>query len=263
MQIEAATYQKMTFSILLIFFVNWFFQSHFLLQLNDPILKTTGIDNTYWLFCILRIPQFVIKNAFAFDALMITFFFASFIKKNKWSFRFLLLIVIINVITFNVYSGIHSKSCVILPMILLPFCFPKQEDLLKDGVRYYLLFIFISAAFYKIINGGLLYTNQFVHILENQHVDLAILNHGSFTYQLSSWLINHPFTANGLWYLLFASEIVFAIGFFTKKYDKLLAFFLIMLMICTYILMRISLFDFILFLPLLLNNTAVNRHINT
>ena len=263
MKIRKEKYHQWMFGFLLIFFVQWFFQGHFLVQLNNPVLKITSIDNTYWLFCILRIPQFVIKNAFAFDALLMLFLFVSFITNKKWCFRILLLIVIVHVVSFNVYSGIHSKSCVILPLVLLPFCFPKHQLLLKDGVRYYLLFVFVSAAIFKITNGGLFHADQFVHILENQHVDLSILNPTSLTYQISLWLIDHPIIATILWLLFFACELVFIIGFFTKKHDLFLAFVLILIIVHTYILMRISLFDFMLFLPLLVNNDIYPTKSNT
>ena len=254
MKTKENTYQTFMLSIFLLYFVYWFYQGHFLFQLNHRVLKTTGIDNTYWLFCILRIPQTIILFGIYFDVLLVLGFITGFITHNKWWFRFLFLIVIIHVVTFNIFSGIHSKSCVILPLVLLPYCFPAIKNLLSDGVRLYLLFIFISAAIYKIANGGLLHENQLVHILENQHLDLSILQPDHFIYKISLWIINHTFIAGILWYLFFATELIFVAGLFTKKYDSCLAVLLVIMIVCTYAVMRISLFDFILFLPFLVNN---------
>ena len=261
MQIKESTYQNFILSIFIIYFAYWFYQGYFLFQLNHPVLKTTGIDNTYWLFCILRIPQTVISFAIYFDFVLLFLFILSFATQNKWYFRLLFLIVTIHIVTFNVYSGIHSKTCIILPLVLLPFCFPDYKKLLKEGARYYLFFIFTSAAIYKIANGGLFHQNQLVHILENQHLDLAIIQPNHFIYKLSLWLIHHPTVAGILWYLFFATEFIFVTGFFTKKYDTYFIFTLILLIICTYIVMRISLFDFILFLTLLVNNKVKQTEI--
>ena len=258
MRCDNNTYQKLSWSIILLYLLYWLYEGHFLFQLDGPVFKITGIDNTYWLFCILRIPQFVIQHAILLDGLLIILFATSVYTKNKWLFRILFITVIIHVITFNVYAGVHTKSCVFLPLILLPFCFPKNEELLKDGLRYYLLFVFVSAAMYKIANGGLFHTHQFVHILENQHTDLAILHPTHFTYIISIWLIKHPVIADCLWYLFTLLEFNFIVGFFTKKQDTILAFILILIIVNTYILMRISLFDFLLFLPLLINTQTTS-----
>lgn len=254
MKCSEQNYQKLVLSIFIIYFANWFYQGHFLFQLHQPTLKITGIDNTYWLFCILRIPQIIIQYALLIDILLVIFLIISFSTKNKWSFRCLMLLIIVHVITFNIYAGVHTKSCIILPIVILPYCFPKQQHLLNDGARYYLMFIFVSAAIYKLVNGGLFNEHQFVHILENQHTDLAILEPTHYTYQISIWLIKHPLIADSLWFLFTLSEFIFIIGFFTKKYDFMLIILMIGIMVSTYILMRISLFDFILFLPLLINN---------
>lgn len=261
MRCDYKTYQKLSWSIILLYLLYWLYQGHFLFQIQQPIFKITGIDNTYWMFCILRIPQFVIKHALLLDILLIILFASSVYTKNKWLFRSLLITVLIHVITFNVFSGVHTKSCVFLPLILLPYCFPKNEDLLKDGLRYYLLFVFVSAATYKMVNGGLFHTHQFIHILENQHTDLSIIQPTNYTYIISLWLIKHPIIADSLWYIFTLLEFIFIVGFFTKKQDTILAFILILIIINTYVLMRISLFDFLLFLPLLINSKT-STHLN-
>ncbi|MFN8283491.1 MAG: hypothetical protein U0U67_09775 [Chitinophagales bacterium] len=257
------TYHRIASGIVALYFIFWLYQGHFLFQLHHPTLINTGIDNTYWLLCILRIPQTIMQFPLLFDLLFVVVSIISFATKNKWSFRFLLIVSIVHIITFNVFTGMHTKSCVFLPMLLLPFCFDKLFDLVWQGVRYYFLFVLVSAAFYKILNGGLFHPNQFVHILENQHAELSILNPTNYTYLLSVWLIQHAAIANMLWYALFVMEAIFLIGFFTRKFDSILLVVLVLFMLSTFILMRISLFDFCCafpFLFILKNDKKDNSH---
>lgn len=246
------SYHSIAFGIVLFYLIYWFYQGHFLFQLHQPTLINTGIDNTYWLFCILRIPQTIMRIPIIFDALLVLFTIFSFITKHKWSFRILFVITIIHIITFNVYACTHTKSCIFLPMLILPFCFDKLFNLVWQAVRYYFLFVLVSAAIFKIINGGLFHPNQLVHILENQHVDLAILNPTNFIYQISTFLIQHTTLTNICWYSFFLMELIFIVGFFTKKFDSVLLFVLILFIISTFILMRINLMDFICVIPFLI-----------
>ena len=247
------TYHRFVFGIMLFYFAYWLYQGHFLFQLYHPTLINAGIDNTYWLFCILRIPQTIIRFPVLLDFLLVAVTVFSFLKNNKWSFRILFIISILHIITFNVYTGMHTKSCVFLPMLILPFCFDKMFDTVWQAVRFYFLFVLVIASFFKIINGGLFHPNQLVHILENQHVDLAILNPTHFTYQISIWLIQHKTITNLCWYGFFLMEFVFIAGFFTRKFDTILLGILIIFIASTFIIMRINLADFMLMVPFLIN----------
>lgn len=256
MQSNQNTYHRIAFGVALFYFIFWLYQGHFLTQLNEPTLINVSIDNTYWLFCMLRIPQTIIQFPILFDVLLVAFTFISFITKNKWIFRLLFILSIVHIITFNVFTGLHTKSSVFFPLLILPFCFDKLFELVWQGIRYYLLYILVSAAFYKLLNGGFFHPNHFVHILENQHTELSILNPTNFTFLLSNWLIQHNKLANFAWYILCFMEITFIIGFFTRRLDKFLLFLLIAFIISTYFLMRINLLDFMCLFPFLniLNN---------
>ena len=67
------SYHSIAFGIVLFYLIYWFYQGHFLFQLHRPTLINTGIDNTYWLFCILRIPQTIMRFPIIFDALLVLF----------------------------------------------------------------------------------------------------------------------------------------------------------------------------------------------
>jgi hypothetical protein len=249
MQIKQIPYHNYVFGTILVYLAFWYFQGHFLSQLQHPVLINPSIDNTYWILCILRIPQTIIQFPLTADLTLVIILFVSFITKSKWSFRFLVVFYIVYISTFNVYTSIHTKACLFFIVAILPFCFNKFQSLIKDGVRYYFLYVLVSAAIFKIINGGLFHPNQLVHILENQHTSLSILNPSNIQYQLSLWLIKHTTITNFLWICFFLMEAIFIIGFFTKKYDFMLLVVLLIIIASTYIVMRIVLIDFILAIP--------------
>lgn len=247
-------YKFMQALCLSVYFACWLWQGHFLFQLEHAPLKITGIDNVYWLFCILRIPQTLMLSPAAWDILLIAFFVVSARTSSKLFYRLFFLLALLHTITFNIYSGVHTKACVFLPLSLLPFCFPEQSGLLRDGLRYYLFFIFTSAALYKVANGGLLHPNQLNYILQAQHDDLSILDPGHLSYRLSLVLREYPFAASLAWFGFILLEFSFIAGFFSRRFDLYLFMVLLSIQISTLLLMRIQLMEFILFYPLLLSD---------
>gem|GEM_PF-2959832 len=65
--------------------------------------------------------------------------------------------------------------------------------------------------------------------------------------QLIKYLINHTLLSFVLYWLVILAELLFLIGLFTKKYDKLLLWILIGFIVFDYFLMEINYFSWLPF----------------
>jgi hypothetical protein len=129
-------------------------------------------------------------------------------------------------------------------MALLPLCFNERHFSLMAGfVRYFVIYIMVSAAYHKLHNGAVSDADHFQKILIQQHLDLAILHPQHITYIISHWLIGHPFIAYLLFTGLFFMQAVFVLGVFSRRFDLLLFFLLFLFVLSTHVLMRIYIWE--------------------
>src|SRR5207244_1109367 len=110
------------------------------------------------------------------------------------------------------------------PILFIP-ADKKTFSLLFEGLRYFFLFFFASAGLWKLAQGGFFSLSEMTGILLYQHAQLLSNSPGYWQSELILYLIQHP----KLSYLLYLSttilELSFLIGFFTKKFDRLLTIF--------------------------------------
>lgn len=120
---------------------------------------------------------------------------------------------------------------------------------LWKGLRYFFLFFFASAGIWKFVQGGIFNGMQMSAILAAQHVDLLASSPESLQAHVFTWLINHPAVSYGLYAGAAALELSFITGFFTRRYDRVLAGVFVVFLLADYLLMHIDYSDT---LPLLL-----------
>ncbi len=217
-------------------------------QLAEPILMNPGIDNTFWLFHWLNIPAFITQHQFIatiFD-LLLFFFPILFIKgQNKWyAVGFTTLIATYHIV-FATYSAHHFHSLMGLFIISITFWTADEarHQRLWEGARYYFLFIMVSAALWKLFRGAAFQPDQMVNILKAQHAQY-FAEHGSAGLgAFYQYLIQNNAIAQCFYWLAIVLELTFLIGFFTKKWDKLLLFFFFTFIITNYFAMGIFSFE--------------------
>lgn len=249
------------FAVLVLYRIH---STQFLSMIYEQPLKSPEIDYTFWIAHCSYFPHYIITHLKAcyFIDIGVLVFFLGCLFSNKYRTLFAKLFFIfflIQRITLESYSCSHTKSISCLFVAFLPFCFKDDDifDLLVEFGRYFLIYILISAAYYKVVNGGLLTPNNFAVQLVNQHTDLAILNSSHISYKIASYLITHPTIASVSYKLLFFSQAIFIVGIFTKRFDKILFVFLMAFAINTYFIMRIYNFDItVLGMSLLYFNNA-------
>jgi hypothetical protein len=225
-----------------------FCSGRYLSYIAGQPMKGPDADYSFWLVFLTGIPQFIMQHVWACkltDGLVVLLVFtAFFFPGTRRMFIALMLIFFIEHITVEAYSCNHSKNSVALFMALLPLCFKEKHfGLVAEFVRYFIIFIMVSAAYHKLHNGALADMDHFQKIQIQQHLDLAILNPQHISFLISTWLTDHPFVAYMLFIGLFFMQAIFLLGIFTKNFDLLLCLLLFLFALSTYLLMRIFIWE--------------------
>jgi hypothetical protein len=158
-------------------------------------------------------------------------------------------------ITYNIVTGHHYHGLIGVLIITIPF-FSKDEkrfNLLWEGARYYMLYVFASAALWKILRGSAFYTDQLSNILKAQQLDLLIQDRDSLSAYIASYLIANPQVGHLVLLINVLLQLSFAIGFFTKKCDRLLLVLVVLFTIGNYFVMSIISVEILILAFALLN----------
>ncbi len=136
--------------------------------------------------------------------------------------------------------------------MLLPLIFTFKKEVsfyyALQTMRYFFLLIFFSAALWKIRAGGLFNTEQMSAILLKQHAAYLVTAPGNWFSKFINYLVIHKQLSYIIYLAAGLGELVFVIGFFTRKYDKLLIIIFIAFVSLDYFLMRINYFSWTAFL---------------
>jgi len=201
--------------------------STLLTGMEQPPFLFADKDFVYRLFVQSGIPQLVSANPFVslvfdIDLLILPVLFM--ITLNRTYVVFLSLFLIFYFLTFNSVTGHHYHALVGLIVITIPFWFKKEGKfyLAWDAARYYFLYVFTSAALWKILRGSAFYQDQLSDILKAQQIDLLLQNPGSLHAVVVRYLIANPSVSHTVLLVNVALQLCFLIGFFTKRFDLVL-----------------------------------------
>lgn len=148
----------------------------------------------------------------------------------------------------DVFWQVHHEPFILY--LLLAFAFvTNREDrfyMVLEGCRYYFLYIFVSAAIWKIARGAVFNSQEMSRILLLHQSDL-LTSHSDlpgepcalFSCHVYTWLINHPNWSYWLYLGGALLEASFVIGFFTRRWDRLLIVLALVFVIADLLLMRI------------------------
>ncbi len=233
----------------------WLFQA-------SPYFFMNRFDGTTWLLMQTGIHKWLLNNKggyLFFDLLFYAMPLCWWLvwtrnqKVGKW---FAIAWLIVNWIYIQCYTlyPINSIESYIA-WLLMPLLFATQRlksfYFLMHGLRYFFLFFFVSAALWKFRQGGLFYTGEMSGILLMQHKEYLVSAPGSWYAHFIYWIIKHQVIGYLLYVASTLLELAFVIGFFTRKYDRLLFGFFVLFLVMDYLVMRIPYFEILpLSLPL-------------
>lgn len=211
----------------LLILVKTYFTHLLLSQLESPVLILPHADNTYWFFHLLQIPETLIASpvAMLFDiTLLISPLLCITFSNKRWPTVLFSLLFLCYFITSNSFRGHHTSN--LNGILLFSFIFWFKKDFwFTMGfylMRYYLLFIMASAALWKLCRGSVFQANHMTEVLKYQQLDSFIYHPDAYFSKIIMYFIKHPDLAQGLFILATTIQLTFLIGFFTKKYDRLL-----------------------------------------
>jgi hypothetical protein len=203
-----------------------------------------GVDPLYWIFYGLFIPQTIIKYpviAIVFDFATIGFLLLSLFNFNEKWLRCTVFLLMLYYVTLTGYLGHRNyQSGFVLVLIPLMFKSKKNKMFAFELLRYWLLFFYTSSAIFKIFGDGLLNENHLSSILIHQNLTYFIEENIGIRTMFINYLINYNFISKLFFCAAILLEISTLIGFFTKKYDKLIGISLISFHLFNWFLMDIS-----------------------
>ena len=248
---------SIVFGWLFLILVYFFSTNSLLSQLQSPVLISPQSDNSFWLLHIFRIPQWLLQHyqvALAFDILLTVSCIVCIFVPNQHVFT---LITVIGVwLLYICYCSAAGKHYAQIGYLLapIPFLAIKQYkfDLLWEGLRYWVCFLYASAGVYKLYYGGFAYTYNMSHILQQMNAEWFLFHSKGIQADVIRYLIDHPHLSQWLYRLACLADLSLITGFFTKKFDIWLLFSLLIFHLGNFFLLHISFIEqSLIFVPLL------------
>jgi hypothetical protein len=211
------------------------FSGTLLHQLCQPALKFLYADPSYWAMHLTAIPKWLTQNpsmALGFDlALMMTCLFCIIFPDRRWLMIIFFILYFCYFICFNSYGTLHTHSKVGVLLMPVPFiAFRKQSfTFLWEGLRYFTLFVYVSAFLWKLSRATFMHWQQASLIIKLNLAPYMYFNPHSFQTAAYSWLLQHDSISGWIFNLGILLEGSFVVGFFTRKFDKHLLLFSVLL----------------------------------
>ena len=261
MILETKHIKQFTLLYVLLFIGNYvwlWFENHLLFQVA-PVFFYNKLDVTLNVLLLTNIHQYIINHywsCYVLDALFLVLNFAiifSFNKQHKYLKYICITTFVFNVIYCLLLSitGIQSiEQCIALffmPLIFYKYDF-KWFHFSINTIRLIFITVIVSAAVWKLRTLSAFNAEQMSGILLHQHAAYLISNSETIYGKLISFIINHSALSFSLYLLGFIAELLFVIGYFTKKYDKSLIIVLLLFIVLDLLLMRINYFSWLPFM---------------
>lgn len=263
------TYYYVCFLVL--FFIRWV-DGLALVQLGKNPINTPRQDPIMWLWHWIKGPQLFSGTVMSYTLTMtvmglplVILYLQKQKKNNRQIILTHILLTAIFIITIYAYPTLSVRKY--LPMVLVPLAFVFATDdryrFAIRSLRYWVCYVFASAALWKIARGVVWDSHHMVETIRSQHIDNIVHWPNHYVTKIASWLISNPQMCYALLVVAVISQLTFAIGFFTRKYDKWLIALLITFVIADYLVMRIEYWEYVLLLPLFFSRSGTQARPTT
>lgn len=250
---------RCVFSFILASFIFRYYNHVMLYQMLQPVIYKTNADLAYWAYHISGVKQIIVQSRFGsllFDCLLTGLCIACIIFPRQ---RFTLIVFSIlypcYFLSYNAYVTHHTGTMNGILLITFAFWAVKETNfrLLWNALRYYTLAIYCMAFFWKTIVGvSVFHASQAQAIVQPNLALYLFQNPATFTADCMRWCLQHPLVLYLGYCCCILAQATMAIGFFTKKYDRLLFILPICFHLSTYFFVDVCYFEL-----LILNFTLV------
>ena len=221
----------------------------FLLVQLKPSIFNTRFDVFTWVLMNTGIHQWLLNNEMGWILFDVAFYALplGYWVVHQRSVRFASWIAIImlpvNWIYISCYTLYPANSIEsFIPWLLFPFLLMTTSlqsfYYVLNGLRYFFLFFFVSAGIWKIVQGAVINSEQMTGVLLFQHKEL-LTGSVNWSAQFIDWLLHHPLVGYCLYLFATFMELIFIVGYFTKKYDRYLIGAFLLFLIADVVVMRI------------------------
>ena len=223
-----------------------------------------GVDPLYWSFYGLQIPQFILANpwlAIATDvAIVVLLFLLIRDPLNRTIACWLFLLMILFYVTLTGYHT-HRNFQTGFFLVLVPFLFKAGQgrQFAYNGIRYFLLFFYLSSAILKLLSPATFEPDHFAGVLQQQFLPYYLEGNTGWRTTINEYLASHPYLAQGLFLAALITEGSTVAGFFTKRLDRWLGAMLICFHLANWILMDIAPLGQLSFICLLFMGSVFNK----
>jgi len=244
---DAVFWKQCVLSVIALALIYFWYSGMMLHHVYDSPFQYKGSDITYWMFHWLRIPHLVLYNgltAMVFDILLILSFISSIAFIDKRGFTIVSgIFILVYQVLFNYKIGYPTHHLFGFHFALLPFYFKK--DLFQLSVRFAGILSCLAyafAGFSKLYHKGWMVYHSFSDILQSQHAAYFYFHPEALRTKFCLWMIEHP----GMGFTFFLSAMIlqlsFIAGLFTRRYNKLLALFIVLFHLMDWWLMNLGVF---------------------
>ncbi|MCW3112203.1 MAG: hypothetical protein JWR18_599 [Segetibacter sp.] len=239
-----------------------FWYGLFLFQVK-PFLFNNRFDLLTWVVMKTGLHQRLLDNPSGWIAFDIVFYsmpllyLLAYVASKRSANMVAIVMAVVNYLYIQCYTLYPTTSIEgFIAWLLFPFLFMcinlKNFYFILHALRYFFLFFFASAAIWKFVQGGIFNIDQMSGIFLFQHKEYLISSPNSWYTSFIYWWVAHTHVSYLLYFAATLLELTFVIGFFTRKYDRLLVFAAILFLVTDVFFMRIHYWDITPFLLTLL-----------
>lgn len=235
----------------------WLFYNGLLFHQLQPVFFTNRLDLSLDILLLTGIQEFVLQSQgfrWGMDMICLLLPLLVFLSRKR---SFLGPISLLTLVFHFVYALLLSSfshlsiagflGWILVPMLFIPSSI-RGFYFSMHIVRIIFLVMFFTAGVWKIRTGGLFSTGQMSGVLLTQHAAYLVHAPGNWFSRTINYLVAHEYLSYSLYLLATVAELVFVIGFFTRKYDRWLIAIFLVFAILDLILMRIFYFHWLIFL---------------
>jgi hypothetical protein len=195
-------------------------------QFHDPAIFRLDFDFAYWLLKLSGISNAIVAGGavgtgFNIALLAVGVLLCIFPRKRVLAALYALL-YLLSAIVFNIYIGHGTNYQAGFAVILIAFCAGTDDDfsLWWRTMRYYSCFIYTVCFCWKVAHGAFFNWDHGIASMENNLAEYLTHYPDTAMSHIYYWFLQHPFLVNFGDKIVFLAEGVFAIGFFTRRYDR-------------------------------------------
>lgn len=241
---------------------SWYFYFDLLLCQVNPVFFVNRLDITRNLLMLTNlqnvlIEHFWIRQLFDIVYLLLPLLLCYVVVMEKRGARLLAIVTSLFSMIYGIFLASFTYISLdlfvawfFIPLVFYPYS-PKGFYYVLHSLRYIFILLFFSAGLWKIRAGGIFNPEQMSGILVMQHKQYLAGNSGDWFVQVLNYLIEHKMVSYLVYLLGTFAELIFIIGFFTRKCDRLLLLFFLLFFVSDYFLMRINYSNWMVFAGLL------------